>query len=184
MTNTYYVQETDSKIIYQPPRGAGKTFADHSAGEAELSIQQTERYASETIGSRVLHNYLLLRSDSGLFDEAWAVVNKLGNIQIAQVVKKLLRTLDEHMLAFRGLQFDIGSIPPLHAFAADDGSVLLEWAFRDYRVGFSIEPQIEESSWFLVTNKNLGEITASGNINGLDLNNLTLWLLNFVLSHS
>ena len=167
---THYLQETDSKIIYPLPR--------------EVSYSLTDRSANETIGSDLFANLLPLTMGSNQLQKAWEIVYKLDNKDIARETRKLLSSLQENLSVFRQFQFDLSCIPPLHAFAANDGSVLLEWTFKDYRVGFNIEPEAEESNWFLVANRNLGEITASGYISGIDLNALILWLLNFVLSHS
>jgi hypothetical protein len=95
-----------------------------------------------------------------------------------------LTVIQQALGTFRQLGVDLSYLPELQGFIADDGSFLLEWIFSEYRVGFSIEPDAEQSSWFLITNRNLGEISASGFIAGNDLNSLVLWLLNFILSHS
>ena len=41
-------------------------------------------------------------------------------------------------------------VPALHTTQADDGSVIVEWTFRDRRLGFSFEPNPEESGWYFV----------------------------------
>jgi len=166
----YYVQETDSKIIYPPPR--------------EFRYSLTDRLTNETLGGHPYTNYLPLPIEAGWFRAAWELAHMLRNVDVARETKKLLSVLQETLFTFKQFRFDVGHIPQLQAFAADDGSVLLEWIFRDYRVGFSIEPKPQDSGWFLITNKNLGEITASGFLSGIDLNRLILWLLNFILSNS
>lgn len=46
---------------------------------------------------------------------------------------------------------------PVNVHKIDDGSVLIEWIAESFRIGFSIEPDFEESSWYVVDNKDLTE---------------------------
>ena len=78
----------------------------------------------------------------------------------------------------------MGYLPSLQGFNVEDGSILIEWIFGDFRIGFNIEPNPNDSGWYLVSNKNLGEISASGYTSGIEIKNLILWLLNFILSNS
>jgi len=54
------------------------------------------------------------------------------------------------------------SLPPLYPFVVEDGSFLIQWVFRDFRIGFSIEPVIEESSWYMVKFSKFDEVQSSG----------------------
>ena len=60
---------------------------------------------------------------------------------------------------------DIGYLPPLKMNIDDDGSVLLEWIFKDFRIGISFEVQESDSSWYFVSNKNMQEVSKSGVLN-------------------
>jgi hypothetical protein len=95
-----------------------------------------------------------------------------------------LSIIQEMIVTFQRLQFDLGHLPPLQAFNLEDRSILIEWAFPNFRIGFTIETNHEESGWYLVSNRNLGEISASGYTLGMDIKALVLWLLNFILSNS
>jgi hypothetical protein len=58
----------------------------------------------------------------------------------------------------------------LNLVCQEDGSALLEWNFQDFRVGFTLEPNEDESSCFIVSqdkNKNL----FSADTQKLDVNN-------------
>ena len=77
-----------------------------------------------------------------------------------------------------------GYLPPLKLKFNDDGSVLIEWIFRDYRVGFSIEPILDESSWYLVSNKNLEELSSSGDLKAKEFESIISSLLPFVLMNT
>jgi hypothetical protein len=115
---------------------------------------------------------------------ALTVVRQIHNKQIAKEAKKLLLNVQDIINSFQQFGIDLSHLPPLQAFLPDDGSILIEWIFPDFRIGFSLEPNLDDSGWYLVSNKKLGEISASGYVSGIDLKNLILWLLNFVLTHS
>jgi hypothetical protein len=166
----YYVQETDSRIIYELP--------------SEIHYSLPSRLVNETLGKDLYINYLPIPIGSDLFRAAWELAHKIENESVAKDAKRLLSILQETISAFHQFQFDVHDIPPMQAFIAEDGSALFEWIFRDYRIGFNIERNPQDSGWFLVTNRKLGEISACGFLSGVDMNPLILWLLNFVLSHS
>jgi hypothetical protein len=64
----------------------------------------------------------------------------------------------------------VGSgLPPLRTFRPEDGSVLMEWIFPDFRIGFSIDPVEEDSSWYLVSNSKLGNIMRDGYLSDVDI---------------
>jgi hypothetical protein len=65
------------------------------------------------------------------------------------------------VLRVRQERSDLTDIPPICAHLSEDGSVLLEWIFSDFRIGFNIEPNPDESGWHLISNKRLGEIAVS-----------------------
>jgi hypothetical protein len=70
----------------------------------------------------------------------------------------------------RSLPADARSVVDRYAHLAgtiENGSVLLEWVFPDFRIGFNIEPTSEESGWYMVSNKRLHEQTKSGRIGSM-----------------
>ena len=42
-------------------------------------------------------------------------------------------------------------LPNLMVSELDDESVLIEWIFHNCRIGFSVEPNLEESSYYLIS---------------------------------
>jgi hypothetical protein len=72
--------------------------------------------------------------------------------------------------------------PPLLANIDEDGSLMLEWIFPDFRVGFNIEPVAADSGWHLVANKKMNHLTRSG---ALTDNLIILYvLLHFILTNA
>lgn len=79
---------------------------------------------------------------------------------------------------------DIGYLPPLKMNIDDDGSVLLEWIFKDFRIGISFEVQESDSSWYLVSNKNMQEVSKSGSLSTTDSIVLIRDLVSYVISNT
>jgi hypothetical protein len=76
----------------------------------------------------------------------------------------------------------IGKLPPLRAFPTEEGDLLLEWIFENFRLGFGLEHNFEESGWYLVSSPHLGGIVASGLLKGTDLRPLISWLVSYVIN--
>ena len=116
---------------------------------------------------------------------AWNAVGQVNNQKVADEARRILWIITETSLTFQSQGVDLGHLPQFHAFAVQDGSILIEWIFDDFRVGFSIEPIPTESSWYLVSNAKLGDIGESGNISQdeVEIQNLISEFLSFVISH-
>jgi len=192
-----YYQETDSKVIFALPYELS-TYSEITSGfgsssssekyeartEQLLTYPPSTEPSNETTGGSLIRCFFPIPEDSSLVRGAWDTIHQTENQQVAQEARRLLSIIQEMIASFQRFRFDLGYLPPLQAFNVDDGSVLIEWIFSDFRIGFSIEPNPEDSGWYLVSNKNLGEISASGYTSNIDIKTLVLWLLNFALSNS
>jgi len=201
---TTYYQETDSKIIFPVPaefkypvKGSKESFLttrfDQATilGGGDVTESRTSKSAfrhllkleNETFGKKPFLNYFS-PTESRLIKPALETLRNTQNQEVAVKARKILEDLRETVSSFQQLGFDLTFLPPIRAFNNDDGSVLVEWIFTDFRIGFSIETILDESGWYLVSKRNLGEISASGFIENANIKNIILWLLNFVISHS
>jgi len=78
----------------------------------------------------------------------------------------------------------VGKIPSLMIVQdPDDESVLAEWIFKEFRIGFSFEKDEKESSWFFVSTHTFDSLNTSGNINDDTIDELLLNFIQFVISH-
>jgi len=114
-------------------------------------------------------------------------LNKAKKQDVAQEARDILQIIQDTITDFsQKFNLDLSYLPRPQAFSSEDESILIEWIFSNFRIGFSIEPNSKDSSWYLVTKKELGEISASGLISekDVDVKILVLWLLSFVLLHS
>ena len=107
-----------------------------------------------------------------------------NNAKTFQYVQHFVTTFQSVLLKNRANIKHSSLLPPLKFHWLEDNSALIEWIFKDFRIGFSIEPDIEESGWYLVSNNNLEEISASGELDFKNLESLIVRLLNFALENS
>jgi hypothetical protein len=168
----YLVQETDSKIVYPFP--------------SNFSYPVKDQVLETSSGSHHLDRYFSLPNKTPQLSNAWSLINSIASTPDLRYreAKVLLTTIENIIYEFQQLQFDFGRLPQLQSSLTEDGALLFEWIFPNYRLGFAIEVDPKDSSWFLITNESLGAISAYGNIYGLDLHAILLWLLNFILAHA
>lgn len=167
MTDYY---QTDSKMIFRLPH------------ECEYSF--LVKPVDETSSGRADIYSFIVPQEPSLIKSAWDTIRVTENREVAEEARGLVSVIQEIIATFQQSGFDLGYLPPLQAFNLDDGSVVIEWIFSDFRVGFNVEPNSDESGWYLVSNESLGAISASGFTSNIDVKRLILWLLNFILSNS
>jgi len=76
-----------------------------------------------------------------------------------------------------------GSLPSLSFVISDNGSLLIEWVFKDFRMGFAFEENEKESSWYFASNEKFDYSHSSGSINGNTFYELLYNLLYFVFEN-
>lgn len=111
-----------------------------------------------------------------IFRAVNTIVQSFENAEIKLVAEKILRLISNEL----DKQEKIPQFTPLYGFTSDDGSLLLEWIFDDFRVGFNLEQDPNKSSWYLVSKASAGGINASGYLHGINLQSLISWLVPFV----
>lgn len=167
-----HIQETYSGSVIVPPQ-----------------LSKTSRFSSDSLDNKTGtyggRSNLRVPSLSvhKLIIPAWRTVGQVEDEKIADEASRILWIITD--LIFQRREEDLEPLPQLHAFDVQDGSILIEWIFDNFRVGFSIEPILSESSWYLVSNAKLGDIGVSGYISQDESKTQTLMLklLNFVMSH-
>ena len=163
----YSIQETDSKSVSKLPSG--------------VYYPIPAPYTNETLGGNLYENYFSIPIETDIIGPAYALIYEIDGGDLAQTAAVLLSVIREEISSLTQFNVDISHLPQLRGYAVDDGSILFEWIFSDFRLGFNIELDSRDSSWFLITNRKFGEITASGYLSGIEMKDLILWLLNFIL---
>jgi hypothetical protein len=96
------------------------------------------------------------------------------------IVREYARTVLDLLESQIGQILNVEQLPFVRAIEADDRSLLIEWIFFHFRIGFSIEPDNAESSWYLVSDSSTGSIQAAGYLRDSNLEQLISWLVNYV----
>lgn len=119
-----------------------------------------------------------------LIESALKALDETKNPGIKSDASNLLITLVNTIKRLQGFNYDFENLPTLQVENIEDDSVLIEWIFDDFRVGFTIEKNKDESGWYLVTTKRLGFINASGYFLDTEREKLLNWLVIFVKDNS
>lgn len=162
-----YIQETDSKMII--PISNSPIFYLQSHTE------------DQTFGREYLSNFYSFSISTNLIEDALESIKETDNPAISGRAREMLTSIQDKIDTLIKYKIDLLTLPKIRAFNVDDGSILLEWIFNDFRVGFSIEQIESESSWYLVSNEKYGETNASGFISENNFDNILLWLINFII---
>ena len=167
-----YIQETNSVRVLPPLLEDSPFISDHLDDR------------DETYSDHPDLRFLPL-SVQNLITPAWNAVGQVKDQRVADEARKILLIIEKTIFIFQKRGVDLGHLPQFYAFDVQDGSILIEWIFDDFRIGFSIEPIPSESSWYLVSNAKLGDISVARNISqdAFDTHNLMLKLLAFVILH-
>ncbi|MCJ7506103.1 hypothetical protein MUP05_06505 [Candidatus Bathyarchaeota archaeon] len=132
----------------------------------------------KTIGSDEHTESFSLRQEPNPTRKAWKITPQIKDSSVAKQLDELLSTISRYVSAAQEARGSLTHIPELHAYVLEDGSVILEWIFPDFRVGFNIEPNPADSGWQWVSGKRLDTGTASGR---LDMGKVPSLLNDFVL---
>jgi hypothetical protein len=147
------------------------------------NVVTTESTTAEIKGSAYLSDKF--HPDiSEITHSAHAIVDKLENHIVINQAKELLTIIEDTLEFLQQKGVDISYLPSLIAIEFDDGSLLVEWVFNDFHLGFSIEPLREESSWYIVTNEKLNKIFTSDYFDDLSLPEIVRWVVSFALQNS
>lgn len=164
----YYIQGTDSRMAIP--------VFDNS----QYSIPQID----QTYGGSLSGKFLPINIESNLIEQALRTLENVGDQEIYSRAKRILISLQEKVNELIPYRIDLYYLPPIRAAIMEDRSVLLEWIYDDFRIGFSVEQIEEESGWYLVTNQKYGAISASGYISLENFVNTIRWILSFIILHS
>jgi hypothetical protein len=104
--------------------------------------------------------------------------------RIQQNIIVFLQIFAEVIIDNRNSLKTFGNLPSLIISLLEDTSVLVEWGFKDFKIGFSFELNDEESSWYIVTNDKFQDANASGRLIFDSCKELLLSMLRFVASNT
>jgi hypothetical protein len=179
------MQETCAKISSRPHgmMSALNNFRGHETSASSGSMPYSFVLANETFGGAISVRYSPIRHAGEAAINARGNIRKINDPHLAKSAENLLQCIENSMEMLSAAGRDPSLFPPLRVFTPDDGSVLIELASRNLRLGFSLESNPNESSWYVVLLTNSGQIGASGQFAGVNLDKLVIHLLSLTLSH-
>ncbi len=164
---TSYNQETDSKKTQRLPR------------HFEYSASGT--FSNQTYGGDSILDSISIPSSSDFMQGSWQFIRNIEATEHSEQSKELFSALQDIVSKSIDINIEVRDFPKFHSYYIGEDSIIYEWIFDNYRVGFSIEIDEDESSWFVVTDKDLGDIRATGLLTHRDIQTLLHELIHFVL---
>ena len=137
---------------------------------------------NETIGRKAFS--LFSPSEMEIVKPVLVIIEKNQNPEVVNSARSLIRQIQEVILSLKSPLFDLEYLPSMRAFIDEDSSIVIEWIFANFRVGFTIELDSNESGWYLIAKRELGEINASGYINNEYFKTTLSWILGFIVSYA
>lgn len=139
--------------------------------------RETKLYTSGSMSSLGDIEFSSSLTKPDVISKAKSLLTKIDNEPLRNSAEHLLIIIQSLLENY----FDVSVFPPLKAYESEDGSIIFEWVFPHFRVGFSIEQDKSESGWFLVSDDSAGNILASGEIlGGIGTEGIVFWLLQYI----
>lgn len=158
---------TTNKILFGSKEGQSR-FSDENLSASGSEIHSIEDYTFMLPdGLNIIANY-----------------DEIEKITSANIKKQAIQFLDEFLTILYRIKKETnfsGSLPKLWIKSSDDGSILIEWILKDFRIGFTFEEDEKESSWYIVSNEKFGNINISGTFINANLYNLLEQIVSTVM---
>jgi len=131
-----------------------------------------------TSGTRIEENFFDVIALNNVTEAAREFLNSVQNKDQVARANEMLSIIQSEVIKLQPPM----TLPPISAFQDENGAFLLEWIFNDFRVGFNLEMDENESGWYLASKPSSGGIVASGLLTGIDQRGLVAWLIYFAIS--
>ena len=135
----------------------------------DIEEAQLNQY-STTTGAPEVETPIVVLSISRIVSRLSEEFQNIKDPQMRDLFFKLFQSFQDHLLKYSSQKKETSHFPQVSIKMIEDGSILIEWIFIYFRIGFSIEPEINQSSWYLLSNEKLENKTESGffNIENID----------------
>jgi hypothetical protein len=160
-----------------------ETFGNSSESIPDIVEDQTNQNYT-TSGSTGYSTPTINLSVSKIILKLSEEFQHLKESQQKDLFLKLLLSLHKVLIQYYTQSFELSHLPSLHVVIVEDGSILIEWIFTDFRIGFSIEVEITESSWYLVSNEKLENISKSGFLTSDKLDSVIDDVVGFIIENT
>lgn len=96
---------------------------------------------------------------------------KLSELPAAQITRDAIGAILHQFMEALAVSGTV-TRPPLKLVPLEESCYLLEWTFKDRRLGFSFETDPKDSGWYYVYSNNSSERYESGTMDQLEMNRL------------
>lgn len=168
---TVFYQETDTKYIVPLPNDISYLVSglpNETSGVVSGSLCFME---PSNESSKIIY-------------PAKRIISKIDDPNIKEQSKKIISIIWNTLNTFQDVGVDINHLPPLRPSVFDDGSIVYELIFSNFRIGFSVDHDYANSGWYLVTKEDLGNINAEGYFKNIDIKKIVTWLFSYVINNS
>lgn len=117
-------------------------------------------------------------------EQAREIIPRLNDPRMAEAAGEVLSAIEEAAFVFAAAGGDVAVLSPVRARLPEDGSVAIEWIQREFRLGFNIEKNPDDSGWYLVTSSQLGETGGYGVLSARNARAVATLAFQFVRENS
>ena len=160
------------------------TIEPQTVGSSTNLVRNRLSTEDETLGSTRSPTYLSTGPASRPTIKAWGGLKSVPDENLAASAGKLMLDIQTVIDTFHKSGYEVATMPSLQVASLDANTVLLEWATDNFRVGLSVDTEPNESGWYFVSSKELGQIAASGYISEVASRRLVPWLVSLVLKNA
>lgn len=118
-----------------------------------------------------------------VFSKVEAHIGEIDDQAIQKVIIQFVTRFNYVLKDLADSRVVYNALPPL-SLDIDEDTAFLEWIFKDFRIGFSLHKNEDQSTWFLITNRNLEEITVFGDLYKDDKFSTIKRVLKYVLENT
>lgn len=161
---TEFPQETDSDLV-SPPETCKATPMETTTG------------AEDTLAAASLSS-----EGPNPTQAAKEVISRIKNETVRKQAQKIISAIDNTLHMIHQERPDITRIPILYTHPIEDEAVLIEWIFRDFRIGFNVEPDPKDTGWHIVSGENLDDFAMSQRLT--DYKKTVQAILSMILSNT
>lgn len=127
----------------------------------------------------------VLPSNINVFSRIYSNILKLEDPEVTKQVHQVLLNLYLSLQKISKYQSIENYLSRINLVQMEDKTALLEWNFEDFRVGFNLEPDKNDSSYFIVSqDKRVGHLLANTQKIGADLWKIVEKIVEYVLENT
>lgn len=143
-----------------------------------------DNYTTGFNSSSILYQ-LKLPSNVDVLDKAMKSLSSIRNASVRNQTSKLLMSIHTSLQEVIDVNKVSNRLSMLHLTEREDQSALLEWNYESFRIGFSLEPNNDDSNYYIVSeNRNSGSFYAETNRLGNNYKETINAIANYVIRNT